>query len=187
MLSSKIWNAGLRSPMNQLINSFRSIHLQANSSVSEPNKTQTTLQTNESVIEKVNNQIAQQGEGRLFAVVHLAGKQFKITTGDIILVEGYWPPNIGDKIRLDKVLVAGGNDFSLIGRPLVQPGLVDVQATVIEKTLTHTKVHFKKKRRKQYVRFNFQRQQNTMIMINSINMTGRVNENVQNENPIRIF
>lgn len=51
----------------------------------------------------MNNQIAQQNEGRLFAVVHLVGKQFKITTGDIIIVEGYWPPNIGDKIRLDKV------------------------------------------------------------------------------------
>lgn len=122
-------------------------------------------------------------------------------------MEGYWPPNIGDKLRLDKVifiscfcfrrksnsiyrmqvLVAGGNDFSLIGRPLVQPGLVDVQATIIEKTLTHTKVHFKKKRRKQFVRFNFQRAQNTMVMINSINITGRVNEEIQNENPIRIF
>lgn len=83
--------------------------------------------------------------------------------------------------------MAGGNDFSLIGRPLVQPGLVDVQATIIEKTLTHTKIHFKKKRRKQYIRFNFQRAQNTMVMINSIDITGRVNENTRNVNPIRIF
>jgi len=85
------------------------------------------------------------------------------------------------------VLVAGGSDFSLIGRPLVQPGLVDVQATIIEKCLSHTRIHFKKKRRKQYVRFNFQRAQNTMIMINSINIVGRVNETNQTENPIRIF
>lgn len=42
--------------------------------------------------------------GRLFAVVHLAGKQFKITEGDIIVIEGYWPPDVGDKIKLDKVL-----------------------------------------------------------------------------------
>lgn len=42
--------------------------------------------------------------GRLFAVVHLAGKQFKITEGDVIIIEGYWPPDIGDKIKLDKVL-----------------------------------------------------------------------------------
>lgn len=62
-----------------------------------------STQNNESVIEKVNDQISQQNEGRLFAVVHLCGKQFKITSGDIILVEGFWPPNIGDKIRLDKV------------------------------------------------------------------------------------
>lgn len=42
-------------------------------------------------------------QGRLFAVVHLAGKQFKITEGDVIIVEGYWPPTTGDKISLDKV------------------------------------------------------------------------------------
>lgn len=55
------------------------------------------------VFENVNQQVAQQAEGRLFAVVHLCGKQFKVTAGDIILVEGYWPPTTGDKIRLDKV------------------------------------------------------------------------------------
>lgn len=55
------------------------------------------------VFNKVNNLIANRNEGRLFAVVHLCGKQFKITAGDIILVEGYWPPTTGDKISLDKV------------------------------------------------------------------------------------
>lgn len=43
--------------------------------------------------------------GRLFAVVHIAGKQFKITEGDVIVIEGYWPPDVGDKIKLDKVLL----------------------------------------------------------------------------------
>lgn len=47
-----------------------------------------------------------------------------------------------------------GIDFSLIGRPLVERGLVNVHATVIEKTLSHTKTHFRKKRRKQYKRIN---------------------------------
>lgn len=135
MLSSKIRNAGLQLPMGQLMSkqiysfrktisqtnlkshyftdSFRSLfvrqahNLSSKSLQIDNNVSQGSIQTNESVIEKVNNQISQQNEGRLFAVVHLCGKQFKITSGDIILVEGYWPPNIGDKLRLDKVIFIG--------------------------------------------------------------------------------
>ncbi|XP_017138979.1 39S ribosomal protein L21, mitochondrial [Drosophila miranda] len=124
----------------------------------------------QSICERVNQQVAKMEQGRLFAVVHLCGKQFKITAGDIILVEGYWPPTIGDEISLDKVLLAGARDFTLIGRPILESGLVTVKATVVEKTLTHTKTHFKKKRRKQYMRINFQRSPNTMIRINSIEL-----------------
>lgn len=43
----------------------------------------------------------------MFAVVQLCGKQFKITAGDVILVEGYWEPSNGDQLRLDKVKLAG--------------------------------------------------------------------------------
>lgn len=128
------------------------------------------------IIQNVNNQLANPNEaGRLFAVVHLAGKQFKVTPGDILIIEGYWPPQNGDKIRLDKVLLAGGKDFSLVGTPLVQPGLVDVQATIIEKTLSHIRTHFKSKRRKQFMRMNFYRSENTMVRINSIELTRPVN------------
>uniref|UniRef100_A0A1B0BGV8 Large ribosomal subunit protein bL21m n=1 Tax=Glossina palpalis gambiensis TaxID=67801 RepID=A0A1B0BGV8_9MUSC len=130
----------------------------------------------ENIFNKVNQQLRKDEEGRLFAVVHLCGKQFKVTAGDIILVEGYWPPAIGDQLSLEKVMLAGGKDFTLIGMPLVEPGLVDVKATVIEKTLSHTKTIFKKKRRKQYMRTNFQRSPHTMIRINTINIKGKINE-----------
>ncbi|XP_062133373.1 large ribosomal subunit protein bL21m [Drosophila sulfurigaster albostrigata] len=142
----------------------------------------------QSVCEKINQQVAKSEQGRLFAVVHLCGKQFKITPGDIILVEGYWPPTIGDEISLDKVLLAGARDFTLIGRPILEPGLVTVKATIIEKTLTHTKTHFKKKRRKQYMRINFQRSPNTMIRINSIELTRPVEHNAADAPPsLRLF
>lgn len=72
----------------------------------------------------------------------------------------------------------GGEEFSLIGRPLVQAGLVDVQATVIEKSIAHTRTNFKKKRRKQYTNIKFQRSANSMIRINSITLNGNVNENL---------
>lgn len=42
--------------------------------------------------------------GRLFAVVHIGGEQRKVTTEDMVLINGFFPPQIGDKIRLEKVL-----------------------------------------------------------------------------------
>ncbi|XP_017107519.2 large ribosomal subunit protein bL21 [Drosophila bipectinata] len=135
----------------------------------------------QSICERINQQVAKSEQGRLFAVVHLCGKQFKITPGDIILVEGYWPPTIGDEISLDKVLLAGAKDFTLVGRPILEPGLVSVKATVVEKTLTHTKTHFRKKRRKQYMRINFQRSPNTMIRINSIELARPVDPKIEPE------
>lgn len=127
------------------------------------------------ILNKVNSLVADKTHGRLFAVVHVTGKQFKITDGDVIVIEGYWPPDVGDKITLDKVLMAGSADFTLIGRPIVEKGLVRVQATVIEKTLSHTKTHFRKKRRKQYMRINFYRVPQTYLRINEISFQDEIN------------
>jgi large subunit ribosomal protein L21 len=55
------------------------------------------------IISKVNKQLQKQSEGRLFAVVHICGKQFKVTTEDLIIIEGHWAPQIGDQLKLEKV------------------------------------------------------------------------------------
>lgn len=69
----------------------------------QPPSLSVVTEARKNVFDNVNDLLKRQCEGRLFAVVHLCGKQFKVTAGDIILVEGYWPPATGDKIRLDKV------------------------------------------------------------------------------------
>ncbi|XP_044735969.1 39S ribosomal protein L21, mitochondrial [Chrysoperla carnea] len=132
------------------------------------------------IISKIKEQVAKKEHGRLFAVVHVAGKQFKITSGDIIIIEGYWPPTVGDQLTLDKILLIGGADFSFIGRPLIQDGLAEVKATVVEKSISHTKTHFRKRKRKQYMRINFYRVPQTMLRINSIEIIGELN------NPARV-
>lgn len=106
------------------------------------------------MISKINNQIATNTAGRMFAVVQICGKQFKVTENDIIIIQGFWPPNIGDHLKLEKVLLVGSTDFTLVGRPLLNRELVSVDATVIEKTLSHTKTRFRFRRRKQYRRMN---------------------------------
>ncbi|XP_055305720.1 39S ribosomal protein L21, mitochondrial [Sitodiplosis mosellana] len=136
----------------------------------------------QSVISNVNNLVNRQEEGRLFAVVHLCGKQYKVTAGDIVVIEGYWAPTIGDNIRLEKVLLVGGDSFTLTGRPLVQPNIVDVQATVVEKTIAHTRTTFKKKRRKQYMRIKFHRSAQSMIRINSITINPQIDINSTKSN-----
>lgn len=141
----------------------------------------------EDTFKLINDQVAKGEEGRLFAVVHVTGKQFKITQDDIVILQGYWPPQIGDKIRLDKVLLAGGSDFTLIGRPVLPPGLVSVLATVIDKDLSQVKTRFRKKRRKQYQRINFIRTPLTMVRINKIEIVGKLNERQDVEGLDQVF
>lgn len=101
---------------------------------------------------EINKQIAEDNTGRLFAIIHLAGKQFKVTESDILVVRGYWPPSPGDKIKLEKVLLVGGTDFTLVGRPLLNRELVTIDATVLDKSMSHTVTEFRFRKRKQYRR-----------------------------------
>jgi large subunit ribosomal protein L21 len=70
------------------------------------------------------------------------------------MIEAAHPANVGDVIRAEKVLLLGSRDFTLLGRPLLRPDLVRVEATVVEKSLTHTKTIFRNKRRKNTRSFN---------------------------------
>lgn len=106
------------------------------------------------VTKEINNQIAMDKTGRMFAVVQVCGKQFKVTENDIIIIEGFWPPNIGDCLKLEKVLLVGSTAFTLVGRPILNRELVSVDAMVIEKTLSHTKTRFRFRAKKQYRRIN---------------------------------
>ncbi|XP_015181814.1 PREDICTED: 39S ribosomal protein L21, mitochondrial [Polistes dominula] len=139
------------------------------------------------VTKEINKQIATNKVGRLFAVVHICGKQFKITENDIIIVQGHWPPSIGDRIKLEKVLLVGSTDFTLIGRPILNRDLVSINATVIEKTLSSTKYHFRMKKRKQYRRLHFYRTPHTMVRINTIDINGDIDKRKEVEEIDRVY
>lgn len=47
-------------------------------------------------------------------------------------------------------MMVGGRDFSLYGRPLLPQSLVQVHARVVEKTLSHCRIHFRYRRRENY-------------------------------------
>ncbi|XP_071517444.1 large ribosomal subunit protein bL21m [Panulirus ornatus] len=128
------------------------------------------------IIEKVNNQIFEGNQGRLFAVVFVQGKQHLITPEDLVVVQGVFPPNIGDVIRMEKVLAVGGRDFTLFGRPVLNKDLVNIEATVVEKTLSHCRIFFKSIRRKNNRKTKFHRETHTYLRINRIEIMHKINE-----------
>lgn len=122
------------------------------------------------MVSTVNRLIAQQDFGRLFAVVHFAGRQWKVTNEDLILIENLVEAECGERIRMEKVLMVGAEEFSLVGRPLLGRELVKVEATVLEKTESWPKVHMRFWRRHRYQRKKIIVQPQTVLRINSIQL-----------------
>jgi large subunit ribosomal protein L21 len=72
--------------------------------------------------------------------------------------------------------LAGSKDFTLLGRPLLPRDLLKVDATVVEKNLSQTKVCQKFRKRQNYKRYFFHREYQTTLRINSIEIVSRVDE-----------
>uniref|UniRef100_G1MV18 Large ribosomal subunit protein bL21m n=1 Tax=Meleagris gallopavo TaxID=9103 RepID=G1MV18_MELGA len=66
------------------------------------------------VVQKVNEMIATGQYGRLFAVVHFASKQYKITSEDLIMMDNVLQAECGDRIRMEKVICLVHSNFSII-------------------------------------------------------------------------
>ncbi|XP_004065534.1 39S ribosomal protein L21, mitochondrial [Oryzias latipes] len=122
------------------------------------------------VVSAVNRRIQNQDFGRLFAVVHFAGRQWKVTNEDLILIENHIDAECGERIRVEKVLLVGAEDFTLVGRPLLGRELARVEATVIEKTESWPKVHMRFWKRHRYQRKRIIVQPQTVLRINSIDL-----------------
>ena len=106
---------------------------------------------------------------KVFAVVHMAGSQFKVSEKDVVMINKKIEADCGELIRLEKILAVGGHDFTFIGQPLIKRELVKIIAKVVEKTKGEKKIAFKKKRRKGYKRWKGHRQDLSVIKIENIN------------------
>lgn len=122
------------------------------------------------VVSTVNQRILRQDFGRLFAVVHFAGRQWKVTNEDLILIENHIEAECGERIRMEKVLLVGAEDFTVVGRPLLGKELVRVEATVIEKTESWPKVCMSFWKRHRFQRKKIIVQPQTVLRINRIEL-----------------
>ncbi|KAM3723957.1 39S ribosomal protein L21 [Dirofilaria immitis] len=96
-------------------------------------------------IEKMMDAIEQEWRrknARIFAVVYIGKRQFKVSENDLIILYDNVPLDVGDKIKLEKILAVGGKNFTLFGRPLMHSPTVTVNATVVEKTTSYPQLRY---------------------------------------------
>ena len=102
----------------------------------------------------------------MFAIVTIAGQQFKVTEGQQLFVHQL-DAETGAQVTFDQVhLVAPDSGDAKIGAPGVANA--SVAATVVDHVRGDKVIVFKKKRRKGYRRKNGHRQSFSRITIDSI-------------------
>ena len=101
----------------------------------------------------------------MFAVVEIAGQQFKVSKADRIFVP-LLESEVGAKITFDKVLLLGDEKKTTIGTPVIEGSRVE--AKVLEHVRDDKVIVFKKKRRKGYKVRRGHRQHYTEIEITKV-------------------
>ena len=102
----------------------------------------------------------------MFAIVSIAGQQFKVQEGQELFVHNLNQEE-GSSISFDDVLLLEDEKKTQVGTPVLDK--VSVSATVLGQQKGDKVIVFKKKRRKGYRVKNGHRQQFTKIKIEKIN------------------
>ena len=106
----------------------------------------------------------------MFAIINIAGKQFRVEEGDQIKVP-HLSTDAGKSLAFDKVLLINDGKKVQLGSPLLSNA--SISATVVEHGRGRKIKIFKKKRRKGYRRNNGHRQNYSLIKIDSISTTSK--------------
>ena len=101
----------------------------------------------------------------MYAIVDIAGQQFKVEAGKQIFVNRQ-AAEVGSALSFDKVLLLDSEGDVKVGTPYIEGAAV--KATVIEHCKADKVIIFKKKRRKGYQKKNGHRQYLTKLQIEGI-------------------
>ncbi|MBL7786967.1 MAG: 50S ribosomal protein L21 [Chitinophagales bacterium] len=101
----------------------------------------------------------------MYAIVEIAGQQFRVSQGQEIFVH-HLNANEGDTVSFNQVLLTDNGASVNVGSPTVSG--IAVSATVLGHQKGDKVIVFKKKRRKGYRVKNGHRQQFTKIRIDAI-------------------
>ena len=105
----------------------------------------------------------------MFAVIKTGGKQYKVTSGDMLRVERI-AADAGEKVQFNDVLMLGGDEITM-GSPLIEDAAV--QAEVVDQIKADKVISFVKRRRKHSSkRTRGHRQKLTLVKITDILASG---------------
>jgi len=101
----------------------------------------------------------------MYAVVEIAGRQFKVSPNQSILVPTLKQKS-GDAVKFDRVLLVEGDNGVKVGHPTVKGAAVE--ARVLDQVRGEKVIVFKKKKRKGYRVKRGHRQSYTKVQITNI-------------------
>jgi large subunit ribosomal protein L21 len=102
----------------------------------------------------------------MFAVIEIAGKQFKVSQGDKIEVPKLKDKKEGDKVKIDKVLLKSDGKKTDIGTPYVAGSSVEL---IVKGHGKYDKIRvYKKKPKKRYEKTIGHRTQYTIVEVTSV-------------------
>ena len=101
----------------------------------------------------------------MYAIIKTGGKQYRVSEGQTLRVEKL-DGEQGDSVRLDTVLLVGGEGETRIGKPTLEGAAVDAQ--IVRQGRAKKIIVFKKKRRKGYHKKQGHRQAFTELKITGI-------------------
>ena len=101
----------------------------------------------------------------MYAIIETGGKQQKAVPGEILRVERL-EAEVGDKVRLDRVMLVSRDGNVSLGRPYLDGATVT--ATVTAQDRGPKVLVFKKKKRKGYRRTKGHRQSFTSVRVDAI-------------------
>ena len=96
------------------------------------------------------------------AIIKISGKQYKVSKGDILKIDRQ-NCKVGDKVKIDDVLLTENKGKVSIGSPKVAGAAITVK--ILEHNRDKKLLIYKKKRRKGYQRKNGQRQHFTLLEV----------------------
>lgn len=101
----------------------------------------------------------------MYAIIETGGKQQKAVPGETLLVERL-AAEVGEKVRLDRVMLVNRDGQVSLGKPYVDGAAVT--ATVTAQDRGSKVLIFKKKKRKGYRRTKGHRQSYTSLRVEAI-------------------
>ncbi len=107
----------------------------------------------------------------MYAVIKTGGKQYRVSPGDVLVVEKLDAAEVGGAVTFDQVLMIGGGDGAVtLGSPLVEGATVT--ATLIETRKGEKIKVFKKIRRQGYRRTQGHRQPESVLRVTALDGAG---------------